>query len=109
MYIYTISLNVCHVMWLKVLNVHLTVETLDISKDLTMTRTGKTWHAKFFEGDRVYHFDSKRQGTVTATEAGNSHMDIMFDDGYEQHRRKTAFIKGEYKKTWKRTWKWTWK
>ena len=80
---------------------HLTLETLDIFQELTMAPKGKTWIVKFFEGDRVHHWWTGRQGTVTATEGGNSHMDILFDDGLLENRRKTAYIKGEYKKTWK--------
>ena len=83
---------------------HLTLETLDISKDLTMAPRGKKWHVKFFEGDRVHHWWTGRQGTVTTWTSG-SHMAILFDDGRQENRRKTAYIKGE--STWK-TWK-TWK
>ena len=101
MYIYIYDLSECVSCDVAQGLIHLTIETLDIFKELTMAPKGKTWIVKFFEGDRVHHWWTGRQGTVTATERGNSHMDIQFDDGRLENRRKTAYIKGEYKKTWK--------
>ena len=49
----------------------------------------------------VHHYKTGRQGVVTGWERGNTHMWILFDDGYEEERRKAAHNKGEWWKTGK--------
>ena len=53
---------------------------------------------QFFEGDRVAHFKTLRQGTVTYVSAVSSgKMIIVFDDGKEEWRWCGAFVKGPRK------------
>ena len=87
-------------MWLKVLYISPCLKQIS-QFSLTMEPKGKQWIVKFFEGDVCHHWKTGRQGVVLAAEGGNSHMTILFDDGYEEERRKAAFIKGD---SWKETW-----
>ena len=61
----------------------------------------KQWVMVFCVKDVVHHFKTGRQGVVTAWERGNSHMLILFEDGYEEPRRKEAYCKGEWWRTGK--------
>ena len=53
------------------------------------------WVIVFCVKDVVHHFKTGRQGVVTEWERGTTHMWILFDDGYEEKRRKSAYNKGE--------------
>ena len=68
----------------------------------------RQWVIVFCVKDVVHHFKTGRQGVVTEWERGTTHMWILFDDGYEEERDKSAYCKGEswLKKTWrKKTWR----
>ena len=68
---------------------------------ITMARKGRQWVVRFRVKDVVHHFKTGRQGVVTGWERGNTHMWILFDDGYEAERQKSAYNKGE---SWLKTW-----
>ena len=59
------------------------------------------WVIVFGVKDVVHHYKSGRQGVVTGWERGNTHMWILFDDGYEEQRDKSAYCKGE---SWLKKW-----
>jgi len=59
------------------------------------------WVVKFAKGDVVHHYLSGRQGVVTGWEPGNTHMWILFHDGYEEERQKAAYNKSIGPTWWK--------
>ena len=52
-----------------------------------MARKRRQWVVVFCVKDVVQHFKTGRQGVVTGWERGETHMKIMFDDGYEEDIR----------------------
>jgi hypothetical protein len=69
---------------------------------ITMARKGRQWVVRFRVKDVVHHFKTGRQGVVTRWDRGYTHMWILFDDGYKEKRRKSAYNKGV---SWLKTWR----